>query len=164
MSLDTPSTAPAQSSFRLPRGPVLLGGAWLVGVVGPLLFFLGVILLTDQDPYASQGPVESIVSIAVVGNVVTAIALGLALGLGRDAGRARVVSVVLGVLSVLSLVVFWSGGPVVLGAAAAWCAGLSRDRTPLSGAPRVAGLVGTFVALLALVIWYGSSFADLLVG
>jgi hypothetical protein len=163
VSLDASTTAPARS-FTLPRGPVLIGGAWLLGVVGPLIFFLGVILFTDRDAFANEGPVDSIVSIAVVGHVATALALGLALGLGRDPRRAPAVSVVLGVLSVVLLVLFWSGAPVVLGACAAWCAGLSRDRRPLPGAARIAGLVGTFVALLSLVIWYVSSFGDLLAG
>lgn len=145
--------------FTLPRGPVLIGGAWLVGVIGPLLFFLGVIAFTDTDPWTDEGPVASIVSIAVVGHVALALALGLALGLGRSPRRAPAIAVTLGVLSVVLLVLFWSGAPVVMGACAAWCAGLSTDRRPLAGAPRIAGMVGVFVALLSLIVWYGSSIA-----
>lgn len=110
-----------------------------------MLAFLAVIVLTDTDPYTPEGPVASIASIAVVGHIALALGLVLALGLGRSPRGAPVASIVLGVLSVVLLVLFWSGAPVVLGACAAWCAGLSSDRQPLAGLPRIAGLVGAFV-------------------
>lgn len=159
MSVSAPSSTDRSRSLRLPRGPLLIGGAWLLGVIGPLVFFLGVIAFTDTDPWTDEGPVASIVSIAVVGHVALALALAIALGLGRNPRRAGVASVVLGVLSVVLLALFWSGAPVVMGACAAWCAGLSRGRPALTGAPRVAGIVGVFVALLSLVVWYLSSIA-----
>lgn len=155
--MSTTVSSTSSRSFTLPRGPVLVLLAWLVGVIGPLVFFAGVIAFTDTDPWTDEGPVASIVSIAVVGHVATALALAIALGLGRNPRRAPLAAILLGVLSVVLLVLFWSGAPVVLGACAAWCAGLTRDRTPLTGAPRIAGLVGLFVAGLSLVVWYVSS-------
>jgi hypothetical protein len=62
---------------------------------------------------------------------------------------------VLGALSVLTVIVFWSGAPGVLGAGAAWLAGLTRGGRPLGGAARVAGLVGAFIALLNVVLSVG---------
>ena len=43
----------------------------------PFAVFIGEILLTDKDPYRNEGPVDSIVSISVVGGR----------GAGRRAGR-----------------------------------------------------------------------------
>jgi hypothetical protein len=58
-------------------------------------------------------------------------------------------------LAVLSVVFFWAGAPGILGACAAWCAGLTRDRRPLDGAARVAGILGAFLALLNVVLSVG---------
>jgi hypothetical protein len=56
--------------------------------------------------------------------------------------------VLLGILSVPALAFFWCGMPALLGAAAARLAGLTRDGQPVSGAPRVFGIVGLVFALL----------------
>ncbi len=61
----------------------------------------------------------------------------------------------LGALSVLTVIVFWSGAPGLLGAGAAWLAGLTRGGQPLGGAARAAGLVGVFIALLNVVLSVG---------
>ena len=58
-------------------------------------------------------------------------------------------------MSVLTIIFFWSGAPGILGACAAWCAGLTRGGRPLGGAARVAGIVGAFVALLNVVLTIG---------
>jgi hypothetical protein len=155
MSVPTASPATSSRGLVLPRGPVLVALAYAVGVLGPILVLAGVIAFTDEDPYAPQGPVESMVGIAIFGTIALALALGIALGLGRSPSRAGVAAVILGVLSVVSLVFFWSGAPAVFGACAAWCAGLTRDRRPLGGAARVAGIVGAFVVLFDLVLVIG---------
>jgi hypothetical protein len=73
---------------------------------------------------------------------------------------AKVGAILLGALSVLTLVVFWSGAPGVFGACAAWSAGLTRGGRPLGGAARIAGIVGVFVALLNIVVTVGGVIAS----
>ena len=162
MSVDTPSVTVAPTAARFPRGTTLLVGAWLAGVVSPLVWLYGLVLFTDIPTGGDQGLYSSLAGVALFGHAATLIAFAITLGLGRDRRRAPVVAVVLAVLSVLSLVIFWSGAPVVLGAGAAWCAGLPKDREPLPGRARIAGRVGVGVAVLNLVIWYGSSLAAVL--
>lgn len=66
-------------------------------------------------------------------------------------------------LSVLTVIVFWSGAPGIFGAAAAWLAGLTRGGRPLSGAARVAGIVGAFVAALNILLSVGGILLSLIV-
>jgi hypothetical protein len=154
--VSVPTAAPSAASrgLVLPRGPVLVALAYVACVVGPVLVFLGIIAFGHGDPYASEGPVESIQGIGLFGTVALVLALAIALGL-RSPERAGIAAVILGVLSVVSLVFFWSGAPAVFGACAAWRAGLTRDARPLGGAARVAGIVGVFALLLNLVLFVG---------
>jgi hypothetical protein len=55
---------------------------------------------------------------------------------------------VFGVLSWLSIVLFWAGVPGLLGAGATWQAGLTSGDTPQQGAARTAGIAGLFAAIL----------------
>jgi hypothetical protein len=124
------STA-ATRSVPVPSGRVLVGTVYAVCVLGLIGVFVGEILFTDNDPYRSEGPVESITGVGVVGTVALAIGVGL------------------------TLVIFWSGAPGLFGACAAWLAGLTRGGRPLGGAARVAGIVGAFIALLNIVLTVG---------
>jgi hypothetical protein len=148
------STA-ATRSVALPSARVFVGAAYAVCVLGLLAVFVGQIIFTDKDPHASQGPIASIVSVGLFGTGALVIGVGLALWLVRTPERAKVGAILLGALSVLTLVVFWSGAPGVLGACAAWLAGLTRGGRPLRGAARVAGIVGAFIALLNIVLTVG---------
>jgi len=94
-------------------------------------------------------------AIGIIGTVALALGVALAASLSRTEQRAAVGAVVLAVLSVVTLVFFWSGTPGILGACAAWCAGLTRGGRPLTGAARVAGIVGAFVAALNIVLTVG---------
>jgi vacuolar-type H+-ATPase subunit I/STV1 len=151
MSTSTATTR----SVSLPSARALVGIVYGVCVLGLIAVFVGEILFTDRDPYRSEGPVESIIGVGVVGTTALIIAVGLSLWLVRTAERAKVGAALLGAMSVLSLVVFWSGAPGVFGACAAWLAGLTRGGRPLGGAARVAGIVGVFVALLNIVLTVG---------
>lgn len=142
-------------SFELPRAALFVGGMYALGVVLPILIFAGIILFTDTDPYEPQGPVESMWTIGIVGTVALAIGVALAGLLSRTERNAAIGAVVLAVLSVVTVVFFWSGTPGILGACAAWCAGLTRGARPLTGAARVAGIVGAFVAALNVVLTIG---------
>jgi hypothetical protein len=146
------TTAPtATRTNRGVSGPVLVGGAFLLSTVANLCFQLADILFTDNDPHRSEGPIESIVSISVVGVAGLIVALAVALPLVRDPARAKVGAIVLGALALVSAPFFWSGAPAVLGAAAAWLAGLTRGGRPLTGAARGFGIVGFVVAVLVVV-------------
>jgi hypothetical protein len=154
MSAPTASPATTSRGLVLPRGPVLVALAYGLCVLGPILVFLGVILAGDPDPYAPEGSVAAITGIGTFGTIALALALAIALGLGRGQ-RAGVAAVVLGILSFVSLVFFWSGAPAIFGACAAWRAGLTRDARPLGGAARAAGIVGAFVIVLDVVLFAG---------
>jgi hypothetical protein len=160
--MSTPPTA--TRSVPLPSARVLAGTVYAVCVLGLIALFVGAIVFTDQDPYESEGPVDSIISIGLVGTAALIIGVGLSLWLVRTPERARVGAILLAALSLLTLVVFWSGAPGLFGACAAWLAGLTRGGRPLGGAARIAGIVGVSIAILNIVLTIGgviaSGFAD----
>ena len=151
-------------SVQLPSAPVLVGAVYAVCVLGLLAIFTGEIIFSDKDPNRSEGPVESLISVSIVGTAALVIGVGLALWSVRSAERARVGSFVLLALAVLTIVFFWSGAPGILGACAAWTAGLTRGARPLGGAARVAGIVGAFLALLNVVLTVGGIALDPMIG
>jgi hypothetical protein len=143
-------------SVTLPSAPVLVGSVYCICVLGLIAVFVGEIVLTDEDPHRSEGPIASIVAVGTFGTAALVIGVGLGLWLVRTPDRARSGAVLLGALSVITVPVFWSGAPGVFGACAVWLAGLTRGGRPLTGAGRVAGVVGAFVALLNIVVLVGS--------
>jgi hypothetical protein len=149
------STTASSRSFTLPSAPAFIGGVYAACVLVLLATFTFEIAFTDIDPHKNEGPIDSLVSVGLVSTVAVVIALGLSLWLVRTPERASVGAVVLSVLSVLSLVVFWSGAPGIFGACAAWLGGLTRGSRPQGGVARVAGIVGAFVALLNVVLTVG---------
>jgi hypothetical protein len=157
------STA-ATRSVSLPSARVLVGTVYAVCVLGLIAVFVGDIVFTDKDPHRSEGPIESMIGVGLFGTAALVIGVGIGLWLVRTPERAKVGAILLGALSVLTLVVFWSGAPGVLGACAAWLAGLTRGGRPLSGAARVAGIVGAFIALLNVVITVGGMIATAIAG
>jgi hypothetical protein len=157
------STA-ATRSVSLPSARVLVGTVYAVCVLAMIAIFIGEIVFTDKDPHRSEGPIESIIGVGLYGTAALVIGVGVALWLVRTPERAKVGAILLGALSVLSLVVFWSGAPGVLGACAAWLAGLTRGGRPLGGAARVAGIVGVFIAILNIVITVGGMLVTAIAG
>ncbi len=149
------TSAAVRRSFSLPSARVLVGTVYGVCVLGFIAVFVADILFNDKDPHRSEGPIESMIGVSVVGTTALVIGVGSALWLIRTPERARVGAIVLGALSVLTLVVFWSGAPGLLGGCAAWLAGLTRGGRPLGGAARTAGIVGAFIALLNIVLTAG---------
>jgi hypothetical protein len=145
------ATATDVRTSRGVTGPVLVGAAFLLSTVVNLCFQVGDIVFTDKDPHRSEGPIASIVSIAVVGVAGLIVALLVALPLLRDPAKARIGAIVLGALALVTTPFFWSGAPAVLGAAAAWLAGLTNGGRPLGGAARGFGILGFVVAVLVVV-------------
>ena len=149
------TTHEASSQTRTGEGrlspALLVGGAFALSTVLSVLMHVGQIVFTDADPYSPSGAVESIVATSIVGGAGLVLALAIALPLSRDPERARVGAIVLGSLSVVSLAVFWSGAPAVLGAAAAWLGGLAKGSHPQTGTARAFGVVGLVIAILVIV-------------
>lgn len=141
-------------TVQLPRGPVFVGGVYAVCVIGIVAVF-AVQAFVSEDPYRNQGPVDSLVSVFAFGTTALVVGVGLARWLVRAPESARVGSLALLALAVLTVVFFWSGAPGILGACAAWCAGVTRDGRPLGGAARAAGVIGAFLALLNVVLSLG---------
>jgi hypothetical protein len=164
MSSTSTRSTTSTRSITLPSAPVLIGVVYAVCVLGLLAVFTGAILFTDVDPYKDQGPVDSIISVGLVGTLALVIGVGLSLWLVRSPERAAVGAIVLAVLSVLSLVVFWSGAPGIFGACAAWLGGLTRGSRPQGGAARVAGIIGAFIAVLNIVLTIGGSVLGMITG
>lgn len=135
---------------RLP-GPTLVLGAFALTTLLNILFEAGAVVFQDGDPYRPEGPVDSIVGIAIFGGLALIVALSVALPCSKTPARARIGAIVLGVLSLLTLVIFWSGAPATLGAAAAWLAGFGRGSAPQTGAARGFGIAGFVLAILTVV-------------
>jgi hypothetical protein len=148
------STA-APRTVNLPSARVFIGAVYAICVLGTIAVEVGDIVFTDKDPHRNEGPIDSILSIGILGTAALLIVVGLGLWLVRTPERAKVGAIVLGALSVVTLIAFWSGAPGIFGAGAAWLAGLTRGGRPIGGAARVAGLVGAFIAVLNVVLSVG---------
>ncbi len=140
---------------QLPSGPVLVGGVYAVCVLGLVVVFTARILFGDGDPHEAEGPIDSLVAVSIVGTAALVVGVGLAAWSLRAAGRTRAGALALVALAVLTVVFFWSGAPGILGACAAWCAGLTRGGRALTGAARTAGIIGAFLALLNVALTIG---------
>jgi hypothetical protein len=154
------STATANThTTRGFSAPVLIGGAFLLSTVASLCFQLADILFTDNDPHRSEGPIESIQSITVVGVIGLVVTLAIAIPLAKTPAKAKIGAIVLGAMALVSAPFFWSGAPAVFGAAAAWLGGLTKGGQPQTGAARGFGIVGFVVAVLVVVATFAGSIA-----
>jgi hypothetical protein len=153
----------ATTSNRTARGlsaPLLVGGAFVLSTIVSICFQTAEILFTDNDPHRPQGPIDSIVSIAVVGGAGLIVALAVGLPLAKNPARAKIGAIVLGALALATVPFFWSGAPAVLGASAAWLAGLTKGGQPQSGAARAFGIIGFVVAVLGVVAVFAGTLAS----
>jgi hypothetical protein len=159
-----PTSTATSRTVELPSARVLVGLVYGVCVLGLVAGFAVSILVSDEDPYRSTGPIESIIAISVVGTTALVVGVGVALRMVRTPERARVGAFVLVGLAVLTIIFFWSGAPGIFGACAAWCAGLTKGARPLGGSARVAGIVGAFIAMLNVLLTIGGVLLSPLVG
>lgn len=157
------STA-TQRSVPLPSAPVLIGGVYAVWVLAMDLVFTSGIIFSDEDPHRSEGPIEELIGVSLFGTAALVIGVGLLAWLSHTPERARVGTFVLAALSVLTVVVIWSGAPGIFGACAASCAGLTRGGRPLGGGARIAGIVGAVIALVDVVVVVGGVALSHIVG
>ena len=146
MTNPTPrSTTP---SGRIPSAPVVISTVYAFCVVVPLMYLTLVVAL-GLDPNGPDTALQEILAVGVVGT--TALAIGVLPGLlylTKSDFSSRIGAIVYGALSLLTIVLFWSGAPGVFGAVAAWLGGLTRGRTLYRGAPRVFAIIGLCIAIL----------------
>jgi hypothetical protein len=151
MTLTEPA-APA-TTRRAPRYGVLIGLVYLVCVVLMSVSITAEILFgyvgTGPQPRSLVEQLGGVVGFGTGGLVVSLLAARF---LGADPARSRIGAIVLAVLAVPAIAFFWCGLPAMLGATAAYLAGVTAGRTPHSGAPRVFGTVGLVLAVLNPVV------------
>lgn len=153
----TDATPPSTlRSGRVPSARVVIGGVYALCVLVPLAYLTLVVAL-DLDPEGPNTARQEIIDIGLVGTTALMIGVLPGLYLARSDSASRIGAIVYGVLSLLTIVFFWSGAPGILGAVATWLGGLTRGRTSLQGAPRVFAIIGLCIAILnctVSVAWF----------
>jgi hypothetical protein len=152
MSQTSSRTVSTSDTNRSPSTALLVGAA--IGLstgVQVAVFAIGMVVASDHDIHRSEGVRAGLVSVSVVGAVCLAVGFAIALATRRTASRSKIGAIALGALSVLSIPVFWAGGPAIFGGLAAWLGGLTKDGHPHTGAARSFGLVGLVAAILNVV-------------
>jgi hypothetical protein len=109
------------------------------------------------DAHASSSQKSAVPFLLGVVAVVTAVVYGLLAPLAlraaaRQTAAARRWALGLGIVSVLSLVVFWSGLPLIVGGAAAYIGYEGRSTTGGSRAYDAAWWLGLAAAALAVIV------------
>lgn len=135
----------------IPAYPVLLGIVFAICTVGMALNLVAAIAtdVVDEGPRTLQEQLAGVIGFGIAGLMVSVLG---AWWFSRTEARAKVGAIIFGVLAVPTIILFFSGTPGMFGATAAYLAGLTRDRTPVAGAPRVFGIVGLVFAILNLII------------
>jgi hypothetical protein len=147
-----PATVTTSKGRRSPSAALLVGTVIALSAgVQIAVFAIGMFVASDHDIHRSEGVKASLVSASLVAAICLVIGFGIALATRRSAGRSKVGAIVLGALSVLSLPIFWAGGPAIFGGLAAWLGGLTRDGHPHRGAARAFAIVGLVAAVLNIV-------------
>jgi hypothetical protein len=152
MSQTSSPTVSTPDTRRSPSTALVVGAAiGLTTGVQLAVFAIGMFVASDHDIHRSEGVKSALVSCAVVGAICLAVGFAIALATRRPASRSKVGAIALGALSVLSIPIFWAGGPAIFGALAAWLGGLTKDGQPHTGAARAFGVVGLVLAVLNVV-------------
>jgi hypothetical protein len=123
----------------------------------------GSMLVTDEDPFRSDCPVEEVVSTGVAGTTALVVGVLAGLALVRSPSRARLGAIVFGALAITLSHSSGRALPGIFGAVAVWLARLTRGRRPLDGASRVFGVIGLCVAILNPTVVLGGELLHLLI-
>lgn len=150
----TTTAPPAPTATRrVPRYGVLMAVIFGICVVMMSVSITAEILFgyvgTGPQPRSLVEQLGGVVGFGTGGLVVSLLAARF---LGADPARSRVGAIVLAVLAVPAIAFFWCGLPAMLGATAAFLAGVTGGRTPHAGAPRAFGTVGLVLAILNPVV------------
>ena len=146
-----PSPAVASSRGAIPSYPVALGCVFAICTLGMALNLVAAIATdaVDEGPRTLHEQLAGVVGFGLGG---LAISLFGAWWFSRTQARSSIGAVVFGVLAVPTIILFFSGVPGMFGATAAHLAGLTRGGSPVSGPPRVFGIVGLAFAVLNVII------------
>ena len=155
----------ATSAASVVRGfapAVLVGGAFALTTIANTSFHVAFSIWDISDDFGAgdRSPEEQLQVIIVIGVIGLLAALGIGKCLSED--RAPRGAVVLGVLSIVSLPVFFSGAPASFGAMAAVRAGFARGGSPTSGAPRGFGIAGMVIAVLIIVAVFAGNISGII--
>lgn len=147
-------TQPSATTHRrgvVPAYPVLLGIVFAICTVGMALNLMAAIAtdVVDEGPRTLHEQLAGVIGFGIGGLTVSLLG---AWWFSRTDTRAKVGTIVFGALAVPTIILFFSGTPGMFGATAAFLAGLTRGRTPATGAPRVFGIVGLVFAILNMLI------------
>ena len=156
MSQPTPTT-PGRGV--VPSYRVLLGIVFVLCTVGMALNLLAAIATdhVDEGPRTLHEQLVGVIGFGIGGLTISLLG---AWWFSRTEARAKMGAMIFGALAVPTIILFFSGTPGMFGATAAFLAGLTRDRTPSAGAPRVFGVVGLVFAILnVLTVVVGVSIA-----
>ena len=152
MSQTASHTVTTSNTHRSPSAALLVGAAIALSTgVQIAVYAIGMFVASNHDIHRSQGVKAALVSASVVAAVALAVGFAIALTTRRPASRSKVGAITLGALSVLSIPIFWAGGPAIFGGLAAWLGGLTKDGQPHTGAARAFGIVGLVAAVLNVV-------------
>lgn len=135
-----------------PSAALLVGAAIALSTgVQLAVYAVGMFVASDHDIHRSQGVKASLVSVSIVAAARLVVGFAVALATRRSVRRTKVGAIALCALSVLSIPIFWAGGPAIFGGLAAWLGGLTKDGQPDTGAARAFGIVGLVAAVLNVV-------------
>jgi hypothetical protein len=152
MSQTTSRPVTTSNTQRSPSAVLLIGAAIALSTgVQIAVFAIGMFVASNHDIHRSEGVKASLVSSSVVAAICLAVGFAIALTTRRTASRSKVGAIALGALAVLSIPIYWAGGPAIFGGLAAWLGGLTKDGQPQTGAPRAFGIVGLVAAVLNVV-------------
>jgi hypothetical protein len=142
-------TAPRSTtpSGRIPSAPVVISTVYAFCVVVPIVYLTLVVAL-GLDPNGPDTARQEILAIGLIGTTALGIGVLPGLYLAKSDSASRIGAMVYGALSLLTILLIWSGTPGIFGAVAAWLGGLTRGRTPYRGAPRVFAIIGLCIAIL----------------
>lgn len=143
------TTAPAS---RIPSYPRLIAIVYGVCVAGMSCSIIAEMIFgytgSGDQPRSLGEQLAGVIGFGTAGLVVSVLAVRT---LGTP-NRRSIGAIVFGVLAVPALAFFWCGMPGMMGAAAAALAGLTREREPLAGTPRIFGLIGLVFAIANPVV------------
>lgn len=148
----SPAVAAPATSTRIPSYPVLVGIVYGICVVGMSCSIVAEMIFgytgSGDQPRSLGEQLLGVTGFGTLGLVVSVLSVQFL----RSERQRQVGAIVLGVAAVPALAFFWCGMPALLGAGAAALAGLTRGRTPLTGAARAFGLLGLAFAVINPIV------------
>lgn len=141
---------------------MLVGGGFALTTVAQTVFHTAFSIWEIRDDFGAGGrsPEEQLPFLITLG--VGGLLAALAVGRWLRGDRANRGAVVLGVLSILTLPVFFSGAPASFGTMAAVRAGFTRGGSPARGAARGFGIVGIVITVLIIIAVFGGNIAGMI--